>query len=76
MTTASESERARARLGHTVRYRGPDSPETAEARRELQTAKLADKARELVADWPALDDGQRHRVASILRSVLDNGDAA
>jgi hypothetical protein len=74
----AETRKAVSQVGVAVRLRGPDSPETAKAYEDLVAARLADKARDLVADWPDLNDDQRHRVASILQSILDNdfGDAA
>jgi hypothetical protein len=75
---ARETFLARSNLGNAVKEYGRDHPAVDAARQDLETAKLADKARALVEDWPTFTDDQRHRVASILQSILDNdfGDAA
>jgi hypothetical protein len=72
----AEIRRAVSQVGVAVRLRGPDSPETAKARQDLQTAKLAEHARALVADWPELTDDQRTHVAAILRSVFEDFEGA
>jgi hypothetical protein len=75
----AEVRKAISRLGVAVRAHGRDHPDTALARRELATAKLAEYAAEVARAMPPLSAAQRDRIVSILYAAPvddDFGDAA
>lgn len=66
-TASAESRSQRARLAHSTRQFGADSPQANEARRDFAAARLADHVREIVGKAPALTEAQVDRIASLLR---------
>jgi hypothetical protein len=64
---------ARNRLNALQRYRRPDDPAIADARRDLAAASLEEYISRIVAEAPPLTEDQRSRIAALLRS---GGDAA
>lgn len=67
----SRSLSERGNLGVATRLYGPDDDRTAQARRRLAEAKIADYIERVVAEAPPLTDDQRARL-----SLLLNGSAA
>jgi hypothetical protein len=66
---SSTSIRARNRLNALSRYRAPDDPDVAAARRDLRAARAEEYIRKIVDAAPPLTAEQRARLAAILRPV-------
>jgi hypothetical protein len=58
---------ARNRLNALQRYRRPDDPAIADARRDLAAASLAEYIVKVVDAAPPLTEDQRARLATLLR---------
>jgi hypothetical protein len=69
LAMGAEVRRAISRLGVAVRTHGRDHPDTARARRELATAKLAEHAAEVARSMPPLSAADRDRIVSILHAA-------
>lgn len=59
-----------SRLAVLERHRGPDDPETVDARRDLAAAKLEQHVRQVVDGFPPLTSAQRSRLAALLRPTV------
>ena len=72
---SSTTRHLRARVASLTRSRPLEDPELQSARTELRTARLEDRIRAEVAEWPPLTDEQRGRLAALLRptTVGDRG---
>lgn len=57
----------RNRVASLSRFRGPESVEVEDARRDLNAAKLEQYIIKVVATAPPLTDNQRAHLASLLR---------
>ena len=72
----SSWQKARARVAVNSRHHGPTSPETLDARRDLESARAEDRVAravlEIVEQAPLLSALQRDKLAVLLRG----GDAA
>lgn len=66
----------RSRLGGLALHYDPDHPKVVAARRELETANLADHVAKVLAGWPPLTDEQLDRIAALLRTGGRGGDDA
>lgn len=66
----------RARVASLSRHRGPDSPDTLTARRDLHAARLEDYISRTLATAPPLTDEQRQRLALLLQPPATSGGAA
>lgn len=71
-----KSRAARSRLAGSARATGPDSPQTADARRDYHAARLADYIRDTLAKAPPLTDEQRATLAELLSPVRCAGGVA
>lgn len=58
---------ARNRLNALQRYRRPDDPAIADARRDLAAASLEEYIRRVVDSAPPLTPDQQSRIAALLR---------
>ncbi|OBG70286.1 hypothetical protein [Mycobacterium sp. E3305] len=56
----------RATHARSVQLHGRDSPQAAEAKRDLEVAKLADRIQRVAAQHPALTDEQHALLAELL----------
>jgi hypothetical protein len=63
-----------ARRASLANRRGPDHPDTLEAKRDFEAQRLADHAREVASIMPPLSAEQRDRIVSILHSVSVSDD--
>lgn len=63
----------RSRIAALSRSRDDDDPELINARRDLKAARLADKIRADVANWPPLTAEQCARLAALLRPAEGGG---
>jgi hypothetical protein len=66
---------ARNRLNALQRYRRPDDPAIADARRDLAAASLEEYIRRVVDSAPPLTDDQRSRIAALLQAGGDDAAA-
>ncbi|WP_062069443.1 hypothetical protein [Demequina sediminicola] len=64
---------ARARIASLSRSRAADDPDYVAARTDLAAAKLEQYVSKVLADAPPLTDGQRERVAALLRPHAGGG---
>lgn len=64
--SASPVTKASSKLAITTRYKGANSPEATEARRDLAAAKITAYAEKVVSEAPPLTDEQRRLISSIL----------
>ncbi|TQN44412.1 hypothetical protein FHU33_3914 [Blastococcus colisei] len=67
---------ARARVAGLSRHRGPDSPDTLQARRDLRAVRLEEYISRTLATAPPLTDEQRERLASLFTPATSGGAAA
>lgn len=58
----------RSRLARLHQTHGADSPEVANARRDLRAARLEDAVAKVVAEAPPLTTDQRARIIGLLQS--------
>lgn len=65
--TPCHASRERARLASLTARRGPDHPDTHEARRAYRRARAAMIIRDLVDQAPELTDADRDQLAALLR---------
>jgi len=63
----SAIHKAAAKAGLSSRWRGPDHPETLDARRELLTAQIAADIERRLADAPRLTEAQQDLLAALIR---------
>jgi hypothetical protein len=67
-----------ARVASLANRRGPDHPDTLDAKRDFVAQRLADHAREVARGMPPLSAADRDRIVSILHNapVSDDMDGA
>lgn len=66
-----EQRKLRAQIAAKARRRPPDDPELVADRRAFEASRFADHIEQLLAAAPPLTDGQRARLAVLLRPARD-----
>jgi hypothetical protein len=59
-------QKERSRVAILTRYRDPDDPDLAEARRKMREGFWIDRVEKLVAQAPPLSDEQKLRITQLL----------
>lgn len=72
---SAEVDKSRASVARRSQSYPPDHPKVIEAKRDLAEAKIAAYVAKVLSEAPELTDGQRSRLAELLKPVRVGGAA-
>jgi hypothetical protein len=68
MLLSTTARKARSKLANSHKFLGADHPDTHNARRDFEVAKLHEHAARVVAGWPPPTEEQLQHIAALLRT--------